>query len=567
MTTVIWVLVALLIIVPVFAWFVARNYFSNQAPSDKKPDVKDESERIKELERLRTALYTNITHEFRTPLTVISGMADMIVEDPAQSAHAVEMIKRNSRSLLTLINQMLDLSKLDSGAMETHFIQGDIVSYITYIVESLSSFADQQDVILECIHEANEFEMDHDPEKTMQILSNLISNGIKFTPKDGTVEVWTKVLTRDGGQAFQITVRDSGIGIGVEHVPHIFDRFYRIEDTALKTSKGTGIGLALTKDLVDLLGGEIEVQSATGKGATFFVTLPVTRNAPKETYSVSREDIQMASDTYSSGRFAEADENIHAEPHLNSNRPTVLVIEDNEDVATYIESCLKRDYVVEYAPDGEAGIEMATEIVPDLVVTDVMMPKKDGFEVCKTLKADERTSHIPIVLLTARADHESKIEGLGTGADAYLSKPFDKEELLVRLKKLLELREVLRERYSAGIVTSGRGDTPPSKEDLFIQKLNNTILDNLDDTEFGILQLTRAMALSRAQLHNKIKALTGRSTGLYMRYVRLTKAREFLKTKPDLNISEIAYDVGFKDPAYFTRCFTDEYGMPPSEAR
>ena len=581
---------ALLIGLPVVVWFATRLYFkrNNQVSAPATAKQRDESEsaakptaesnpapvpeassnspdKLEEITNLHNALYTNITHEFRTPLTVISGMADMIEDQPENTSQAVEMIKRNSANLLTLINQMLDLSKVDSGAMGKNMVFGDIIGYTSYIVESLRPFAEHQQINLECIHEQDKFEMDFDPQKFMQILSNLISNGIKFTPTDGTVEVWTKLLNQGDNEEFQVTVRDSGIGIGIEHVPHIFDRFYRIEDTALKTSKGTGIGLALTKHLVELLGGTIEVQSATGKGATFYVTLPVSRDAQVASIDVTLEEIHSASAAYVSQNksdlplsFAKTD---------NRALPLVLVVEDSEDVGTYIHACLQADYRVERAKDGEEGIDKAIEIVPDVVVTDVMMPKKDGYEVCSTLKNDERTSHIPIVMLTAKADHESRLEGLETGADAYLSKPFDKNELLLRLRKLLELRESLRKRYATGVIIETSGTGRVSKEDAFITKLNSVISENMDDADFGITHLSRAMALSRAQLHNKIKALTGRSTGLYMRYLRLLRATELLKNNPEMNISEIAYDVGFKDPAYFTRCFTEEYGKPPSEAR
>lgn len=523
-----------------------------------------DADQLKELSRLRTAFYTNITHEFRTPLTVITGMAGMIEENPEQVPEAVAMIKRNSASLLTLINQMLDLSKLEAGAMTVKMIKGDVIPYVNYIVESLQSFGEIHGIELQCHHENSVFEMDFDPEKLMHVLSNLISNGIKFTPKGGYVEVWTRSTNAAGAEEFHISVRDSGIGIGVEHIPYIFDRFYRVEDTALKTSKGTGIGLALTKDLVELMEGDIDIQSATAKGATFIVTLPVTRNAEKDSYEITVEDVRSASASYVTGHLSVmpgAKQYAEDDPF-----PVVLVVEDNPDVARYIGACLSKKYNVDFAGDGEAGIERAIETVPDLIVTDVMMPKKDGFELCAFLKSDRRTSHIPIVMLTAKADLESRIEGLETGADAYLSKPFHKEELLVRLRKLLELRKTLQLRYMSGAVIDASTVGAQKIEDAFITRLNEVIHEHLDDSEFGIIQIARAMMLSRAQLHNKIKALTGRSTGLYVRFVRLVASRKLLPN-PDLNISEIAYDVGFKDPAYFTRCFKEEFGKAPSEFR
>lgn len=561
------VLILALIVAPVIAWNMAKRRFARplpEAPQAETPLTQmSDAERLQELERLRTAFYTNITHEFRTPLTVISGMAALIDENPEQSKEAVQMIRRNSQGLLTLVNQMLDLSKLDSGAMKLNMIKGDVTSFLNYIVESLSVFADQEGISLTCQHDMSPYIMDYDPEKLMQIVSNLVSNGIKFTPESGSVEVWTHETNVGGVEQFHISVRDTGIGIGTEHLQYIFSRFYRVEDTAIKVSKGTGVGLALTKDLVELMGGQIDVRSATGKGATFIVTLPVTRDAVEEEYALKADDVRAASAAYVDGDSPTptSAESVIVDPEI----PLVLIVEDNPDVATYISRCLKPHYRIDHAPDGEAGIAKAVEIVPDIVISDVMMPKKDGFEVCDSLKSDERTSHIPIILLTARADMDSKIEGLQKGADAYMSKPFEKEELLIRIKNLLDLRILLQGRYTSGDVIAKDSDEMVV-EDAFILRLNEMIDKHIDDADYSGDLLARDMTLSRSQLHNKIKALTGRSTALYVRYVRLIKARKLLKNQ-DFNISEVAYDVGFKDPAYFTRCFKDEFKMSPSEYR
>ena len=536
---------------------------------DKGSDTPDQPSRLAgpdgfdELERLRTSFYTNITHEFRTPLTVISGMASMIEENPDEAGEAVDMIKRNSASLLTLINQMLDLSKLDAGAMKVSMIKGDVTAYINYIIETLTAFATQEGITLQCQHEHNPFEMDYDGEKLMQVVSNLVANGIKFTPRGGKVVLWTHMTQAGGVEQFHISVRDTGIGIGREHLQYIFSRFYRVEDTALKTSKGTGVGLALTKDLVALMNGEIDVQSATGQGATFVVTLPVTRNAAPDHYTVGADEIRLASAAYVSGVAPTATSDETA--IIDTEIPLVLVIEDNPDVASYIGKSLKSSYRVDFAADGAEGIDKALDLVPDIVISDVMMPKKDGFEVCDTLKKDERTSHVPIIMLTAKADMQSKIAGLERGADAYMSKPFNRDELTVRIRKLLETREMLQKRYSSGQLID-EGQEGAVIEDAFIRRLTDVVLEHLDDADFGSVHLARAMTLSRSQLHNKIKALTGRSTAIYVRYIRLLEARKLLKD-PELNVSEVAYDVGFKDPAYFTRCFKEEFGMAPTEYR
>ena len=311
------------------------------------------------------------------------------------------------------------------------------------------------------------------------------------------------------------------------------------------------------------MNGDIEVSSVVGKGTTFLVRLPITRES---------EVVEGEMADNRSNPFPEL--SLPAEKTAGTNSPKreivtpsadspmLLIVEDNPDVVHFLVACLEETYHLHIARNGQEGIDQAIEKVPDLIVSDVMMPEKDGYELCDTLKQDERTSHIPIILLTAKADSESRISGLERGADAYLTKPFEPKELLVRLKKLLELRKKLQERYRS-FEPVGKGATP---EDIFIQKMRNAIDENLDDETFGIAQLCRAIGLSRAQLHNKIKALTGLSTSIYIRSIRLKRAKHLLETT-EFNVSEVAYEVGFKNPAYFSTAFLEEFGIPPSKTR
>ncbi|MCO6489321.1 MAG: helix-turn-helix domain-containing protein [Phaeodactylibacter sp.] len=546
-----------------------------------------ETHRLQELDALKTRLYTNITHEFRTPLTVIQGVNEQVRAEAEKlnSATIVDstyIVSRNSRQLLNLVNQMLDLSKLESGRLSVDLVQGDIVLYLQYLLESFHSLAEAKDIQLHFLSAEEEIFMDYDPEKIQHIVSNLVSNAIKFTSEGGEV-----FLTVDGGRQtvgsaahrdsagidrkqtandrhIRIAVRDTGPGIAADKLPHIFDRFYQIDDESTRKAGGTGIGLTLTKELVHLLGGKIEVESEPGKGSVFQVWLPVQRTAPVMEGLPGPEQpsapMQARQDTNKMKPVADSGE-----------LPLVLLVEDNQDVAQYIRSCLEGSYRLDMAHNGREGIDKALELVPDLIVSDVMMPEKDGFELAQMLKNDPRTSHIPIILLTAKADLASRLEGLERGADAYLPKPFYKEELLVRSRKLLELRRTLQAHY---LSMAAGGTAPPAPsgspaeqvENAFVLQVRAIVEAHLTSVDFTVEQLAREVFMSRSQLHRKLTALTGYSANRFVRYIRLSKARELLKD-PSLAISSIAYDSGFTDPVYFARVFKQEFGVTPTEYR
>ncbi len=511
-----------------------------------------ETERLREIDKVKTKLYTNISHEFRTPLTVILGVSEN------------EMVRRNARQVLSLVNQMLALNKLESGSMKPNWSQGDVVPFLKYLLESFHSLAERKRIALHFQTNRPEFVMDYDPDKMQHILSNLLSNAIKFTPEGGEV-----TLSLEAGEAqLKLTVSDTGIGIESEQLPRIFDRFYQVSDSNASgyaaDEPGTGIGLSIAREMVELLGGSMKVDSEPGKGSCFTVVLPVHREAPVEANSaapLNREafpgSLKPAVESSAMGQDTLED---------GEERPLVLIIEDHSDVRAYLRSCLESDYQCLTATNGSEGIATAIEYIPDIIVSDVMMPEKDGFEVCRHLKADERTSHIPIVLLTARADTESKFEGLEGGADVYLTKPFIKEELLLRLRKLIELRQQLQARYAAMALPKPGQEDKLQPEDAFLNKLRVVLEENMDDESFGIAEICSAIGISRMQLHRKIKALTGKATSRYIRSIRLHKALQLL-LQTSLNISEIAYEVGFRNHAYFSATFLEEFGLTPKEAR
>lgn len=562
--------------------FGVRSYFRFSIKREKlkaQLDVEQlEAKRIKELDTVKTQLYTNITHEFRTPLTVILGMAQQVKENPAAHLNTgMDMIIRNGQSLLNLVNEMLDLSKLETGKMGLQLIQGDIINFLRYIVESFHSLAESQEKQLHFLSELDQLNTRYDPEKLRQIIANLLSNAIKFTPGKGNIYfsvLAQEIPERDDRVSLVMKVKDTGMGIPETELQHIFDRFYRLDNSHTRKTEGTGIGLALTRELVKLMDGEITVKSppaGASKGTEFTVVLPlmqVAGSGEQISYPLSE-----ATTVDAEIPAAQTNEQAGDKPH----RPLVLLVEDNADVVAYTASCLP-DYRLAVGKDGKEGFDIATELVPDLVITDVMMPLVDGFEMCRQLRKDERTSHIPIIMLTAKAGIESKLEGLQYGADVYLEKPFHREELLLRIKKLLELRQSLRQYYlsKAGltpvqeiaepVITEAAPVTVHTTEDAFVSRVRAVVEENMGDAGFTVEQLCRKIFMSHSQLHRKLDALTGYSPNKYIRLLRLAKAKEMMKD-PANSIAAVSYECGYNDPGYFARVFKQELGVTPQEWR
>lgn len=518
--------------------------------------VQEESRRLRELDKFKSRFYTNITHEFRTPLTIIQGLADQIRENPKWKIdEQTRMIKKNSDKLLDLINQMLDLSKLESGKMEVQYIQADIVAYLKYLVESFQSLAFSRKINISFHSHLERLVMDFEPEKVQRILSNLITNALKFTSEYGKITVAAREVEKETGRSWlEIKVEDSGKGIPQDKLPHIFDRFYQVDDSSIRQGEGTGLGLALVKELMQLLNSQVQVKSEEGKGTRFTLLFPIYNQAENQ----ETETVIAQYESLSKVTMPVTD--LTVDRYLPSELPLVLLVEDNADVIYYLRSCLDGLYQIEEAQNGQEGIDKALEIIPDLIVSDVMMPEVDGFELCEALKTDERTNHIPIVLLTAKVTQEDKLQGLTHGADAYLTKPFQKEELLIRLAKLIELRKQLQEHFQKSNV---QAETP---KNAFLKKLDELVHKHLDDAGYSVVHLSHGLGMSRSQLHRKLKALTDLSASQYIRMFRMNKAQELLRDT-DLTIAEIGYEVGFKDPSHFSRVFTSHFGISPSETR
>ncbi|MCD6544159.1 MAG: response regulator, partial [Flavobacteriaceae bacterium] len=506
-------------------------------------------------------LYINITHEFRTPLTVILGMADLIRTKPKKwLKKGTRKIENNSKVLLNLVNQMLDLSKLQAGEMRVNKVQGDVVLYIRYLIELFHSMADEKKIALQYSPEPDHFLMDYDPEKLMQIISNLVSNAIKYTLPGGKVGIISNAVFNDISK-FEIRVKDNGIGIPKDQLPHIFDRFYRVESDHNHTmgEPGSGLGLALTLELTKLLEGKIHVESNYGKGTEFIVSLPVTNNA---TLKVPAELSDMESNVSVFTHIHNKKRNLKI-TSKHKNKPNLLIVEDSNDVVEYLHALLKPNYCIEVAYNGKEGWEKALNLVPDIILSDVMMPEMDGIELLDKVKNDMRTSHIPVVVLTAKADISSRLKGLERGADAYLAKPFHKRELKVQLKRLINLRKKLQERYANISNFKASPDKNAQIEDSFIGKIRDFMLINIGE-EINIKSLCIEVAMSKTQLYRKFNLLTDKTLFEYLQSLRLYHAKELLMTA-DINVSEAAYQTGFKNVSHFSKVFTEEFGINPSK--
>jgi signal transduction histidine kinase/ligand-binding sensor domain-containing protein/DNA-binding response OmpR family regulator len=534
----------------------------------------NEAKRAKELDNLKTQLYTNITHEFRTPLTVILGMAHQIESKPDEYLKSgTNMIIRNGESLLKLVNELLDLSKLESGKMSLQLVQGDVVIFLRYIIESFHSLAESQKKQLHFLSEIDSLTVAYDPEKMRQIVANLLSNALKFTPEKGNVYISVnenKLVDKEEQSSLIIKVKDTGIGISEEEMLYIFDRFYQSDNSHTRKAEGTGIGLALTRELVKLMEGEISVKSpSTGanKGSEFTVVLPFKR-LPIAEQVITHPELKLIPQQKINTTGIK---NEIIEETANTEKPIILLVEDNADVVAYTASCLP-PYRLAVGKDGMEGLEIAIDVIPDLIITDVMMPVMDGFELCNKLRSDQRTSHIPIIMLTAKADMASKMEGLERGADVYLEKPFNREELLLRIKKLLELRKQLQQYYlkKAGLIDKPVTTIPTpvddKMEDAFVKKVRESVEAHLADFNFTVEELCKYVFMSHSQLHRKLEALTGCSPNKFIRIIRLNKAKQLLK-KRDNSITSIAFECGYNDPGYFSRVFKQENNITPQEWR
>jgi len=516
--------------------------------------VRRQAEQLQELDQVKSRFFVNLTHEFRTPLTLILGPAEQIVSgttDPLLLENA-RIISRNAGRLLQLINQLLDLSRLEAGKMELNNTSVELVSLIRRNVLLFQSFAEQKQIRLHFSAAWDRLYVNIDQAKLESILYNLLSNAVKFTSEEGHINV--ELSNR--GKMFGLLVKDTGIGIPDSKLPYIFDRFYQVDASDTRAQEGSGIGLAITKELTELMGGQLLVHSIHGRGTQVEAVFPIVEAvAPaREEYNYETiEEATLAGNTSSETSDSE------------QSLPMVLLIEDNYELRQFIVGVMRRNYQVIEATNGEEGLTIAWERIPDLIITDLMMPLMNGYQVCANLKGSEKTSHIPVVILTAKGDTSSRIAGLETRADAYISKPFDHRELLVTVANLIELRRQLQKRYRQGKLWLTDAPAIPSMEQVFLDKVKSAVEAQLDNEQYGVDQLSADVGLSRTQLHRKLKALTGQGPGELIRAVRLQRAYLLLKQRSG-TVAEVGYRVGFGNANNFSTSFSKYFGFPPSEA-
>lgn len=544
---------------------------------EKNGELKRLNEEVLELTHSRLVFFTNISHELRTPLTLIADPVEMLLEDAGikgKSRELLKMVQRNALALQQLVSNILDFRKIQNGKMELKLYRFDIVKTLTTWVGDFQLTAERKQIRLHLDVDdlKGSHEMIADQEKISRIVFNLLSNALKYTPAGGEIFVSLK----DEGANLRLDVRDTGKGISQDEADKIFERFFQAKGAA----SGTGIGLALVKSFVELHHGEARVESELGKGSDFIVVIPREQEGDSQ---VIHNDVDIVANSVNAS--ASTGKNIVDESVLqyiddgdrsrgkvqqlvneNTNRPTVLVIDDNTDIRQYERTLLQDEYVVLEAADGKEGLAVALKEVPDLVICDVMMPVMDGLEFTKQLKTNTATSHIPVIMLTAKNLEEHRAEGYEHGADSYITKPFHSKVLLARIENLLRQRQLLKNLYQ-GSKEAEKEISEAHLEDRdkqFLKQLQAIIQKNLSDSEFGVENMGQQIGLSRVQLYRKVKAMTGSSVVDLLRKARLAKARRLLETR-SMSVSEVAYEVGFSAPSYFTKCFKDEYGMLPGD--
>ena len=544
---------------------------------EKNEELKRLNEEVLELTHSRLVFFTNISHELRTPLTLIADPVEMLLEDSGikgKSRELLKMVQRNALALQQLVSNILDFRKIQNGKMELKLYRFDIVKTLTMWVGDFQLTAERKQIRLHLDVDdlKGSYEMIADQEKISRIVFNLLSNALKYTPAGGEIFVSLK----DEGANLRLDVRDTGKGISQDEADKIFERFFQAKGAA----SGTGIGLALVKSFVELHHGEARVESEPGKGSDFIVVIPRKQEGDSQVIHNDVDIVDNSANTSTSDSKNVVDESVlqyiddgdrsrgkvQQLVSENTNRPTVLVIDDNTDIRQYERTLLQDEYVVLEAADGKEGLAVALKEVPDLVICDVMMPVMDGLEFTKQLKTNTATSHIPVIMLTAKNLEEHRAEGYEHGADSYITKPFHSKVLLARIENLLRQRQLLKNLYQ-GTKEAEKEISEAHLEDRdkqFLKQLQAIIQKNISDSEFGVEDMGQQIGLSRVQLYRKVKAMTGSSVVDLLRKARLAKARRLLETR-SMSVSEVAYEVGFSAPSYFTKCFKEEYGMLPGD--
>jgi signal transduction histidine kinase/DNA-binding response OmpR family regulator len=546
----------------------AQNERLEEQVARRTAQLRQQSEQLREAQEqllaadsLKTRFFDNITHELRTPLTLILAPAETLLAEETLPTRRglLTTIERNARQLLNLINQLLDLSKLEAGKMAIDRVQCSLPGFVSRLVDTFRPTALQRQLTLTFESEGLPGERVIDAGKWERILSNLLANAIKFTPERGMVSV---ALLADTQDRVRLTVEDTGIGIPADTLPHIFDRFYQADNSQTRKYEGTGIGLALVKELTDLLGGTIDFSSEVGRGTRVTLVLPVRSvRATAAPADVTAAELDTANSAFTNQPLPRDESTGHVVTH--AGKPVLVLAEDNAELREFMAHTLSDEFRILTAADGEQAWQLARREIPDLVISDVMMPVMDGFALCRHIKADPATDHAAVVLLTARSSQDSRLEGFGYGADEYLVKPFHMGELRLRVHNLVEHQQKLRQYYGSQLGAGGAVPPPGAVENDFLRKVYELLERQLDNTAFGVDELAESLAMSRRTLHRKLTSLVDLPAGDLIRRYRLRRAAELLRQGHP--VAQTAYQVGFESPQYFSTVFKEFYHHSPSE--
>lgn len=566
--------------------YFAMNYIVNRQKYKHDLRIKDlEKAKIEEINQIKLRFFTNIAHEFRTPLTLILGPLDKIMSSQgsidASLRKQLNIMGRNAGRLLRLVNELMEFRKIEMGKLKLKIVKADLAVFLNDVKSVFDEHARMHDI--DFTFESNKPEVLawFDKEKMEKIVYNILSNSFKFTPDCGRISLELDLAQRplagtwngDTIEHVQIKIRDNGIGISEKDLPKIFDRFYQVKNknSSIRTTgiSGTGIGLALAKELIDFHKGDILVSSTPGGGSVFTIVFPADKKYFDQEIVVE-QPVDEYVYQYSPGLYGIPHAELKQHPlpakieESGDDKPVLLFVDDNQDMRSYMRSSLENSYVVHEAVNGLQGLEKAQKLMPDMIVSDVMMPELDGLEMCKRLKNDMSTSHIPIILLTAKASDDFTIEGFDAGADEYIPKPFNPNLLQSRIKNILEIRQQLKERFRKEGILEPSEVSITSADEVFLKNAMDVVERNIGNPEFRVCNFVSEMNMSRSVLYRKFEALTGQSVNEFVRNTRLKRAAQLLSLN-ELTVSEVTYEVGFNDPQYFSKCFSKQFGMTPSE--
>lgn len=518
------------------------------------------TKKLQDLDKAKSNFFVNISHEFRTPLTMISGplQSQLYKENlNEEDKSSFKMMHRNASRLISLVDQLLDISKIEAGSLPLKVSKNNAISFIGSLANGFTFKALQKEINYKVNSNPTTIKTYFDADILEKIVINLLTNAIKYTPNKGTILCDT--IVKEG--KLYLAVKNSGKGLSKKEIDTIFERFYQVDDNA----QGVGIGLALVKELVVLHKGTITIESIPNQWTTFAVALPIKKESFKKNEIIAIASYKNSfSESLNEGLNLQNKNISTLETSSTSEKPILLIVDDNADIRTYLSTVFKESFTIVVAKDGQEGIDFAIEQIPDIIISDIMMPIKNGIELCNILKMDERTSHIPIILLTAKTGEEHEIKGIETGADDYITKPFNEKLLAIRVEKLIESRKQLQLRYSQEVILRPKDIAITSIDEQFLKRLQNVLDEKLVEASFSIEDFSKAVGMSRMQLHRKLKALTGLSASEFIRSQRLKLAAQLLK-KSNINVSQVGYSVGFNDHAYFSKCFKNMFLCTPTQ--